>query len=364
MDVLVVGAGLAGLTTASLLHREGLSVHVVEARGRVGGRILTVRPEAAADQGWVDLGATWLWEDQPAVSALAAEVGLATFPQFADGRGLLEEAPGAPPAPVDVPPPSPAELRLVGGAQALCEHVADRLPDDTISYANTVTGVAELDQGLAVTVTDAQGGTSELTARFVVVTVPPRLAQERIDFTPALPDDLVAVMRATPTWMANAIKCVALYESAFWRAEGWSGFAFSHVGPLREVYDAGTDDGSVAGLWGFVSPADTFREIGPGERAELVFDQLARLFGPRAADPVQYVERDWSADPNTNDEVWWVDGELHDYGHPALARPLLDGRLIWAGAETVAEGGGHMEGAVRSARRAADLVLAAPDVTA
>jgi monoamine oxidase len=82
---------------------------------------------------------------------------------------------------------------------------------------------------------------------------------------------------------------------------------------------------------------------------------LERLFGPEAADPVQYFERDWSTDPNTNDEVFWVDEPLLDYGHPRFAEPLLDGRLIWAGAETVAEGGGHLEGAVRSGQRAAAL---------
>ena len=39
--VVVVGAGLAGLTTAYRLHQEGVDVHVYEARNRVGGRVLT-----------------------------------------------------------------------------------------------------------------------------------------------------------------------------------------------------------------------------------------------------------------------------------------------------------------------------------
>jgi len=109
-----------------------------------------------------------------------------------------------------------------------------------------------------------------------------------------------------------------------------------------------------------VAGDDDFRTIGPGERAELVLAQLKRLFGPRAGEIVQYFERDWSADPNTIDDEWfWVEGDPVDYGHPALARPMLGGRVVLAGSETSAVGGGHMEGAVRSGHRAAQLVLGA-----
>ena len=82
------------------------------------------------------------------------------------------------------------------------------------------------------------------------------------------------------------------------------------------------------------------------------------MFGPRAAEPERYYERDWSTDPYTNDEVVWL-GEPLALGHPALAEPAFGGRLVWAGTETADVGGGHMEGAVRSGRRAAAQVLAA-----
>jgi monoamine oxidase len=357
MDVLVVGAGLAGLTAADILAAAGASVTVVEARTRVGGRIMSIRPEGLGEGASFDLGATWLWDDQPAIRALAGELGLDVFAQYRDGRGLVEEDGGDPPAPVDVPPPSPAELRLVDGAQELCLRLADRLPPDSLVLGTSVTALASEAGGVTVGLADDDGETSELRADAVVVAVPPRLAHQRITFTPTLSTEFAEVLQATPTWMGTALKCVAVYESPFWRDAGWAGLAFSEVGPLREVHDACTSDGSAAGLWGFVAGDHAYRDLTFDERAERVFEHLGRLFGPPAADPLQYFERDWSNDPNTNDEVIWVGRDVVDYGHPSYAEPMWHGRLVWAGTETMAEGGGHMEGAVRSGQRAARLLL-------
>ncbi|MDQ4091810.1 MAG: FAD-dependent oxidoreductase, partial [Actinomycetota bacterium] len=210
--------------------------------------------------------------------------------------------------------------------------------------------------GVTVTVAGAAGEESQISCRSVVVAVPPRLAVAGITFTPDLPADIVRVMQGTPTWMDTAVKCIAVYESAFWRDAGLSGLAFSRPGPLTEIHDGCTPDGATAALWGFMSPDHSFRDLDPEARMHAVFDQLGRLFGPDAADPLRYVERDWSDDPYTNDEVVWFDDPL-PYGHPALAEPQFDGRLVWAGTETADIGGGHMEGAVRSGRRAAAQIL-------
>ncbi|HET8995424.1 MAG TPA: FAD-dependent oxidoreductase, partial [Acetobacteraceae bacterium] len=58
-DIVVIGAGLAGLGAASLLRDQGLRCVVLEASGRIGGRAWTAYPEALGGA-WFDMGAVWL----------------------------------------------------------------------------------------------------------------------------------------------------------------------------------------------------------------------------------------------------------------------------------------------------------------
>jgi monoamine oxidase len=87
VDVVIVGAGLAGLTAARDLEAAGHSVVVLEARDRVGGRVLN---HTFADGTLVELGGQWIGPTQHRVRALADELGLALFPSYDDGEGILE----------------------------------------------------------------------------------------------------------------------------------------------------------------------------------------------------------------------------------------------------------------------------------
>lgn len=70
MRVVVIGAGVAGLTAARLLAGQGASVVVLEARDRIGGRTWTDRRGAHP----VDLGASWIHgiEDNPLAEVVSA----------------------------------------------------------------------------------------------------------------------------------------------------------------------------------------------------------------------------------------------------------------------------------------------------
>lgn len=86
-DVVVVGAGLAGLVAAREVERGGASVAVLEARERVGGRLLN---EPLGDGKIVEVGGQWVGPTQDRVAALADELGVETFPTHTAGFNLLE----------------------------------------------------------------------------------------------------------------------------------------------------------------------------------------------------------------------------------------------------------------------------------
>jgi monoamine oxidase len=81
-DIIVVGGGIAGLVATSMLHEQAVNVVCLEARERVGGRALS-------EAGWLDLGATWFWDGQPAIAETVASTGLSTYPQVLDGDALF-----------------------------------------------------------------------------------------------------------------------------------------------------------------------------------------------------------------------------------------------------------------------------------
>jgi len=85
-DVVVVGAGFAGLTAARTLHRAGKSVVVLEARNRVGGRVKAGKIAGLP----VDVGGMWVGPTQTRLLELIKEYGLHLVPELDKGKNILE----------------------------------------------------------------------------------------------------------------------------------------------------------------------------------------------------------------------------------------------------------------------------------
>jgi monoamine oxidase len=440
VDVVVVGAGLAGLCAARELVRRGKTCVVVEARDRVGGRTLS----QPLGHDTIDLGGQWIGPTQDRLAALASELGVATFPQYHTGRKLLSwggklagYAGDLPRLSVlaqlellrtdwrwkrfvkQIPPEAPwraaralewdgmtletwkrrhlrsagARLfvdvvtravltseprdvsflfflsylrwghgleslisikggaqqgRFIGGAQQLSVRLAEQLSPRVILSA-PVRSIEQDAQGVVVR-TDA----SVYRARYAIVAVPPLLAG-RIHYSAALParrDQLTARMP-----MGSVIKYVATYERPFWREAGFSGEAVSDTGITVTTFDDTSHDGRQPALVTFsdARAARDWSDRSPDIRRQAVLDEFVRFFGPQAARPLAFAEKNWNDDPWSRGCYVGVagPGTLTTFGE-ALREPC--GRIHWSGTETATEWMGYLDGAIQSGQRAAEEV--------
>ncbi len=339
-DVIVIGGGISGLAVADGLIRAGLTVTVLEARARVGGR-MSSQPVAG---GYVDLGATWFWPGEQRIAFLVDRLGLATHRQWGEGDALISThgetrrvAWQAPPA-----------WRFSQGASGVPEALAAELPEGTVEVGADVQRIEPTEAGVV-----GHLGGRDVAARCAVVALPPSLAVAT-GLVPydLLDPDLAAVASTIPVWMGHIVKAVAVYRDPFWRTAGLSGQASCGDGPLHEVHDMSGPNGQPAMLFGF-GQSDPGRAITPAD----VTEQFGDLFGPAAATPIEVLIRDWRLEDRTT-PLHAQPGQRYDlFGSPLLQRPAWEGRLYWTSTETAQEAAGHIEGALAAAERTVESII-------
>lgn len=358
VDYVIAGGGLAGLYAAWLLERKGIQNYVVlEARSRLGGRIRSF--ETPNGDAGFDLGPAWYWPGyQPQLGQLVSELGLSSFAQHEQGEMLYERLPGEAPMRVGGYASAPQAMRLQGGMNALIDALRANINPARIQTGVRVRRANKHADFIEIAGEDADGRPRSWRARQLLLAIPPRPAQEHIEFVPVLPAAVARAWRDTATWMAPHAKYLAIYDKPFWRDLGLSGEARSAVGVLGEIHDASMPNGAAA-LFGFFRiPAQARERAGNDALRDHCRAQLGRLFGPQAAAPVADVIQDWAFDPLTAT----AQDQIADGQHPVTPTALIMegewcGCLRGIASEWSPEFPGYLAGAVDAADRAVHAMI-------
>jgi monoamine oxidase len=399
-DVIVVGAGAAGIAAARRLVAAGARVAVLEARDRIGGRAVTVPLKGHP----VDLGAHWL-HDGPVNPLVAlgterrerlrrapqgghvfirgarrdrsgldrafavAEVAMKVAARSAEDRAAASALPplgpwirraaaihglvsGRPLAEVslhDFPDMDYADNRFIaGGLGAFLARLGAGLP---VSLRSPVTSIDRSGRGVRV-----EGPAGTLRARAAIVTVPAiLLREERIRFVPALPGATVDALRSFAP---------GIYEHVVLH---WPGSPFRGADRLAHLVGTRFDPpGLLTRIDGtpfhyFELDAASARSLDGRDRfapARFARRALNSHFGFRAISGLTVpAVSAWRHDP------WslasWAVLAPGAAGMRDALRPSVDGRIWFAGEALSRSQWGTAGGAWREGERAADEVAAA-----
>jgi monoamine oxidase len=409
-EVVVIGAGAAGLSAAKELTRLGIPCTVIEASHRIGGRAYS---EEIMPGAWFDLGCAWLvgGEANPfaeigdalgiALGRHAADAykpgnnrftrnGAALSPeQHADCRRYYDDCNKAIASAAerdrDVAISEVIDLDHEYAAPFLCGvTTAWGVDADGVSAADYASAVGELGfpvlrgygnliaawgadvevtlnaraerinwSGSGVTVATPKGTVS---ARRAIVTVSTgMLGSGEVGFSPGLPDWKLEAIHGLPMGTENKMG-VAFDKDVFGNEGRGYYWVWSEGGDTARL-DAGAIGLNVAPVFVGGSYGIWLEKQGPQACRDFAVDSVAEVFGNDIRKHVVgCITTAWSSDPWTRGS--WacaLPGQAHQRTHLARA---IDDRLFFAGEATEIGGQGTCDGAYRSGIRAARDIAA------
>ena len=342
--VIIIGAGLSGLTCGYLLQKKGVHVTLLEANTRIGGRIETRNGTTNAT---IEMGATWFSKLHPHLFQLLDELELGYFKQHTQGISLFETMSFVPPQKFEISEFEEPSFRIKGGTQKLIEKLAEKIGWHNIKTETKVIAINEV--GNQMEVLD-QNGTVYI-ADCVITTLPPNLMVNTISFSPALPENIVNLAKETHTWMGESIKFAVEYTTPFWKENNYSGTLFSQASIITEMYDHSTFDNTGYALKGFLNGSTSILSL--EERKTKVITQLEKLFGSDAENYITYNEKVWRDEPLTFSNYDHLVMAHENNGHQLFQNSFLNNKLYISGSETALQNPGYMEGAIVAAKNIA-----------
>ena len=338
-NVLIIGAGLTGMTLAYYLQKINVNVKIVEARNRLGGRIYTkLNPKQAP----IELGATWLIPQQNSMLNLLKELNIDVFTQHYGKTAIYQPNPNQAAQLVQLPASDNVSYRIKDGTQSIINALENTLIENTILLNQNIETIRSENNILLAKTAD-----ETFHAKHIISTLPPLLFLKSIKVEPALPEALTGVMTKTHTWVKDSIRSGFTYKNPFWKTGRTSGTIYSTNTPLQEYYDHSDSENHKHAIGGFMS--SSVFEISKEKRQQLALRQLQKYYGDDALDFKSYEECVWKNEKFTVTKSDFFLMPQQNNGHPLYKKAYLNKRLSIAGAETSSIFSGKMEGAINSA---------------
>jgi len=338
--ITILGAGLSGLAIAFLLEKKGIDVQIIEARDRIGGRILTIKGNQETP---IEMGATWFGKKHKKLVAFLEEINVGYYRQYIKGKTYFETMSFAPPQVFEIPDSEEPTYRIKGGTQKIIERVFNELQTTSIHLNQEVNFIEKKEGKIFIKTKSEDIFQSEI----LISTIPPKLFYNNIITNPSLPENTLEVFEHTQIWMENSIKFAVEYERPFWRENGQSGSVFSQSSIIPEMYDHTNFEENKFALKGFLS--GSVIHFPKEKREEAVINTLVKFLGEKAKTHIGYFDKIWEKETHTfSPSPMFLPGHQNN-GHPIYQKSYWKDSLFFAGTETSPIFGGYMEGAIQSA---------------
>jgi len=342
--IIIVGAGLSGLMTAYKLRHSNFEMTILEARDRSGGRIYT----ETKDSNSLELGATWFGPQHVNLLNLVNDLQVSYKTQENGREALYDFRPKGHLERFKLPTKQAPTYKFKHGTHSLTNALYEKL--NTTVHFNQV--VESVHFGNQIKVKTKSGECIE--GDYLVMSIPPQLAIDTIDFDPELPIGIKDLMKNTHTWMSDSIKFSCAFTNDFWKNDSYTGTLMSPQQIIQEMYDHSDADSSQKALVGFLN--SKFSKHTKEERETKVLDYLKSMFGGEAS-TFSYADVDWRKEEHTIDKYAKNLVPHQNNGHSKLRESLFGGRLFFSASETASQTPGYMDGAVHRGQEVAEHLL-------
>ena len=353
-SIIIIGAGLSGLVAGFELKQAGHEVIILEARDRVGGRVLTVR-DPFSEGLFSEAGAARIPHDHDLTLGYADYFGLKVdsfYPQdgyyvnyFENTRSLLPAEEFLEGRPWEGSVKHKEYSKILGGTDQLPKAFFDSLIED-VHFSNDVLFIDQTQDDIVVKVSDG----TEYTCDYIICTVPLPVLN-MIEFSPPLSNEKMDASNGG-YYYAPSTRVFIQFKNRFWENDGLNGWGYTDW-PEEIWQPSWNRDGTKGILLSYLryEQATDIDLLHENDRIENVINRWENIF-PGAQSNIDtglsfsWMEENWSRGA-------WASPSEEENELYSSHIGKTEGRIYFAGEHTT-EYHGWMQGALQSGIRAAE----------